>query len=270
MPETIIPNAQPLAVASRPGWVTRHARRLLMDRLDVLEGLDLTLIENETPVRLGQRREDSPPITLRVHDSRFYRDVLLGGHLGAAEAYIHGMWDCDNLTALIRVFARNLDQADHIEGGAARVIGWLARAWHHLNRNTLTGSKRNILAHYDIGNDFFQLFLDPTMTYSCALFDQPNLSLIQAQAAKYDRICRAIDLKEDDHLIEIGTGWGGFAIHAAHYYGARITTTTISDAQHEIAQDRIRRTGLEPIASPSSRKTTATSPAATTSSSRSR
>ncbi len=244
MPETIAPAFRSEPQATGSGWLTNAARRAVCDRLNRLRGVRLNLNENGTTVAFGQHEPSDAELTIDVHDAAFYRDVLFGGHLGAAESYVRGAWDCNDLVGLIRGFARHLDQADGLENGVARAAGWVARMAHLLRRNTLNGSRRNIHAHYDLGNDFFELFLDPSLTYSCAWFGQPGLSLQQAQAAKYDRICRAIALNADDHVIEIGTGWGGFAIYAASRCGARVTTTTISEAQHRLARERIERAGL--------------------------
>jgi cyclopropane-fatty-acyl-phospholipid synthase len=184
-------------------------------------------------------------VHLMVHDSRFYRRVALGGSLGAAESYIRGEWSTPDLTALLRLFVRNMPAADEMEGGLARVTAPLARLWHRLRSNSRVGSRKNIHAHYDLGNDFFDLFLDETMTYSCGIFESPEATMVEASRTKLDRICRKLDLRPDDHVLEIGTGWGSFAIHAAQHYGCRVTTTTISREQWELAGRRIREAGLE-------------------------
>lgn len=155
-----------------------------------------------------------------------------------------GHWRADDLTALMRLMLRNEDALAGMETGLARLSGPARRIAHWWHRNTRAGSRRNISAHYDLGNDFFRLMLDETMMYSCALFERPDMSLAEAQAAKLDRICRALELGPADHVVEIGTGWGGFAIHAAGRYGCRVTTTTISPSQFELAQERVRRAGL--------------------------
>jgi cyclopropane-fatty-acyl-phospholipid synthase len=132
-----------------------------------------------------------------------------------------------------------------MEKGLARLTAPVYKLYHHVRKNTKVGSRKNILAHYDLGNDFYALFLDETMTYSCAIFEQENSSLKQASEAKYDRICRKLQLAAGDRVIEIGTGWGGFAVHAARNYGVQVTTTTISDEQHQFARQRIKAAGLE-------------------------
>lgn len=216
--------------------VLRRLARLAHGRLVVRDGQNIReLGDPEAPLA----------VTLHVHDPRFYRALALGGHLGAAEAYLDGWWSTDDLTALVRLFARNRHLADGFENGwGARLVRPLRRAWHALRRNTRRGSRRNIVAHYDLGNAFFAEFLDETLTYSCNIFERPDTSLRDAAEAKYDRICRKLALRPDDHVLEIGTGWGGFALHAARRYGCRVTTTTISAEQHALARARVVAAGL--------------------------
>ncbi|MEO7727774.1 MAG: cyclopropane-fatty-acyl-phospholipid synthase family protein, partial [Burkholderiales bacterium] len=180
----------------------------------------------------------------RVHDPRFYSEVAFAGSIGAGEAYMQGYWSVDDLTALMRILLQNCAVMDGLETGLARFIAPLQKALHWTARNTHSGSRRNIAAHYDLGNDFFRTFLDPTMMYSSAVFERPEMTLEQASVAKLDRICRRLQLKPDDHVIEIGTGWGGFALHAAGRYGCRVTTTTISGEQHDLARERFAAAGL--------------------------
>jgi cyclopropane-fatty-acyl-phospholipid synthase len=183
--------------------------------------------------------------TITVRDPRFYRAVALGGTLGAAEAYMDGHWVVDDLTALVRIMIRSGEQATaRAERGLARLAAPALVLLHTVRRNTRTGARRNIASHYDLGNDFFELFLDPTLTYSSGIFERPDASMEQASIAKYDRICRKLRLSPSDHLLEIGSGWGGFALHAAGGYGCRVTTTTISREQLELATQRVREAGL--------------------------
>jgi cyclopropane-fatty-acyl-phospholipid synthase len=182
---------------------------------------------------------------LTVHDPRFYGRLVRGGSIGAAESYMDGDWSTDDLTTLIRILARDRSAADGLEQGIAK-LRWVAdRLQHLLRANTLTGSKRNIAAHYDLGNEFFATFLDPTMTYSCGVFATPDASLESASELKYDLICRKLELAGDDEVLEIGSGWGGFARHAARNYGCRVTTTTISARQYEFAARRLAEEGLD-------------------------
>jgi cyclopropane-fatty-acyl-phospholipid synthase len=182
--------------------------------------------------------------TINVHDARFYSELAFGGSIGAGEAYMQGYWSVDDLTALMRILLQNRDVLDGMEQGLARLVAPLQKVLHWTSRNTRDGSRRNIQAHYDLGNDFFQLFLDPTMMYSSAVFEQADMTLEQASIAKLDRICRKLDLKPGERVMEIGTGWGGFAMHAARHYGCYVTTTTISRQQHEFARSRIAAAGL--------------------------
>jgi len=179
-----------------------------------------------------------------VRDPRFYSAVVFGGSLGAAEAYIDGWWESGDLTAVIRLMARNRPAVGRLEAGLARLRSASARLEHALRPNTRRGSRRNIEAHYDLGNHLFARFLDETMTYSAAYFPTAGATLEEAQRAKLDRICRKLGLGPDDHVVELGTGWGSFAIHAARRYGCRVTTTTISPAQLEEARQRVEAAGL--------------------------
>ena len=151
---------------------------------------------------------------------------------------------CDDLTAVMRVMIGNMGVVDGMERGLARLGTPLRRALHWAARNSRRGSRRNIAAHYDLGNDFFRAFLDPSMMYSAALFERPGMTLEEAATAKLDRICRRLELKPGDHLLEIGAGWGGMALYAAAHYGCRVTTTTISQQQYDLARERIDAAGL--------------------------
>ncbi len=233
-----------VAVPSQDEQVGGAWRGLLLPRLAALEGI-LRVREGRTEVTLGRPAADGLAATLTVHRSRMWRRAALGGSVAAAEAYADGDWDADDLTSLIRLFARNDDTLVQLEGGLARLRAPLERAVHALRRNTRQGSRRNIAAHYDLGNEFFELMLDPSLTYSCAIFPRSEASLEEASTHKLDLLCRKLDLRPSDHLVEIGTGWGSMAIHAARRYGCRVTTTTISPNQHELATGRVRQAGLQ-------------------------
>jgi cyclopropane-fatty-acyl-phospholipid synthase len=217
-------------------------RRLVQRRLEGLHGGRVTLREGGSTMTWGEAGDLRARLTVRR--PRFYRRVALGGSLGAAESFLDGDWEADDLTALLRILARNLDRTDRLDRGPARAARLLARGVHALRRNTRRGSRRNIADHYDLGNDFFALFLDETMTYSCGVFETPSSTLKEASVAKLDRVCRKLGIGPEDHVLEIGTGWGSFAIHAAGRYGCRVTTTTISKEQHELAAQRVREAGL--------------------------
>ena len=185
-----------------------------------------------------------PAAHLHVKDSRFFRAIAFGGALGAAEAYLNGWWESDDLVALVQVLVRNRAALEGLERGLARLAKPFRALAHALRRNTREGSRRNIAAHYDLGNEFFRLFLDDTLAYSCGIFETPDASLHDASVAKFDRVCRLLELSSKDQLLEIGTGWGGFAMHAAREYGCHVTTATISKQQELLANQRIADAGL--------------------------
>ena len=183
----------------------------------------------------------SPQAELRamivVHDEGFYRRALFGGDVGMGEAFMDGDWSSPDLVSLVRLAVRNLDAVENGSRLFSAISSIADTVRHRLRGNTMSGSRRNISYHYDLGNDFYRLFLDSTMAYSCAYFQSIDDSLEQAQLNKYGGICRKLDLKAADHLLEIGTGWGGFASYAVQKYGCRITTTTISRRQHDYAKE---------------------------------
>ena len=200
-------------------------------------------------VETGRRRSFGPPAaelhaTVTIHDPAAWRG-LLRGSAGLGEAYVDGRWETDDLVSLIRIAARELRRPDGLRGAVAKPRGLLHRARRAVPENTRARARRHIAAHYDLGNDLFAAFLDQRMMYSCAYFPDPAASLEEAQLAKLERICRKLRLGPENHLLEIGTGWGGLAIHAAREHGCRVTTTTISHEQHELASRRVLEAGLE-------------------------
>ena len=215
----------------------------MLGRLSAIWIGHLRLVDGDEEILFGNEDEE-PGATIIVEDPAFYARIALRGGIGAAEAWMDGLFRAEDLTSAIRVIALNRKALDHLDGGPVSFLKPLLRVAHRLRRNDLEGSRRNIAAHYDLGNEFFELFLDPTLTYSSAIFDRPDVSLEQASIAKYDRLCRKLDLGPDDHLLEIGTGWGGMAIHAARTYGCRVTTTTISQEQYDLAKQRVAAAGL--------------------------
>jgi cyclopropane-fatty-acyl-phospholipid synthase len=225
--------------------VDRLARHLLHGRLARITAGRLTIAERTGRVSFGPGNAGAPDAELTVRDPRFYRGVLFGGHLGAVETYLDGWWETADLTAVVQLMVQNRAVLNSFEGGLARLAQPVRSAWHAMRRNTRSGSRRNIAAHYDLGNEFFAAFLDDTLTYSCGIFERPDMSLREASIAKYDRLCRKLALAPADHVMEIGTGWGGFALHAATTYGCRVTTTTISREQHRLATERVRTAGLD-------------------------
>ena len=220
-------------------------RRALLARLTGLERGQLTIAEPDGRHVFGRPGAgDEPTADIEVLDPQFWVDTAFGGSVGAGESYIRGHWRSADLTALVRLMIRNRALLGGLEGGLAQASGPLRRLLHWVNRNTRSGSRRNIAAHYDLGNDFFRLMLDPTLAYSCGIYPTPTSTLHEAQLAKFDAICRKLELRPSDELLEIGTGWGGLAIHAARHYGCRVTTTTISREQHASASAAIAAAGL--------------------------
>jgi cyclopropane-fatty-acyl-phospholipid synthase len=229
---------------TRPNPLGTVARRLVLSRMARLESGTLRIHEGEV-VHVFTGAAPGPAASLEVRDPAFYAELAYGGSVGAAESYMLGHWSTPDLTGLLRLLLVNRAALDSLEGGLARLSAPLRLLAHRLHANTRAGSRRNISAHYDLGNDFFELMLDETMMYSCALFERPEATLADASRAKLDLVCRKLGLGPDHHVLEIGTGWGGFALHAASRYGCRVTTTTISPSQYERARERVRLAGLD-------------------------
>ncbi|WP_286269381.1 SAM-dependent methyltransferase [Thalassotalea hakodatensis] len=228
-------------------WINKRCRDLVFSVLDKIQFGCVEVIQDSSTYRFPENRTNSESITgtIVVHDTSTYRDFVRGGSIGAAEAFIDGKWSSPNLTKVIQIFARAQQLTDELEKNASW-LGKLKNAiYHRFNRNSQQGSKRNILAHYDLGNELYSRFLDPEMVYSAAIYPSEKASLAEAQKHKLDTICQRLSLHETDHLLEIGTGWGGLAVHAAMHYGCKVTTTTISDAQHAYATEKIKALGLE-------------------------
>jgi len=223
---------------------TRIARRIIFVLLHGTRHGTLEVLEGERTYAFGEHCDGGPAVRVVVHDRRVYR-ALLHASLGLGEAYADGWFDCSDLPELARLAALNMPATDRWRRLLRPVVALPQTALHWLGRNTPSRSRRQIAAHYDLGNDLFGLMLDETMTYSCAIFEQPGASLREAQIAKLDRICAKLRLTAADHVLEIGTGWGGFAIHAASHYGCRVTTTTISAEQLALARKRVHAAGLE-------------------------
>jgi cyclopropane-fatty-acyl-phospholipid synthase len=229
-----------------PSALARLGRKLLLKQFAELRDGELRLIEsNGDTHHFGARtaRLDIS-VTLRVHHAQLFADAAFGGTVGAGEAYIRGLWECDDLTGLVRLFVANRAVMDGLDNRWALVSRPFLKLFHWWHRNSRQGSAKNIAAHYDLGNALYEVMLDPTMAYSCAIFDAAETTLEQAQRAKFDAVCRKLQLQPGDRVIEIGTGWGGLAMHAAQHYGAHVTTTTISREQHDYAREQIDRHGL--------------------------
>jgi len=225
----------------------RLLRRLLLARMEGMRHGRLVIDDPLGRVTLGQSMDAHADLVvhIRVDDLAFYRAVATNGSVGAGEAFMDGLWRCDDMVGLVRLLVRNRDRLDSMESGMARAGGFAMKSWHALRRNTREGSRRNIAAHYDLGNEFFGLFLSPDLMYSSALWEAADDTLEAASTRKLDRVCQWLDLKPGDRVIEIGTGWGGFAVHAARHYGCHVTTTTISREQHALATVRVEEAGLD-------------------------
>jgi cyclopropane-fatty-acyl-phospholipid synthase len=222
----------------------RLARRLVLRVLRGTRGGELRLLEGGNRLTFGASDEARPlRAVVQVQSPRMYR-ALLRGSTGLAESYMDGDWDCADLVALVRLAALNVRWFDRLRKLLTPVLVPLQRWARWLRRNTVGRARRQIAAHYDLGNELFALFLDPTMMYSCAIFESPSATLEQASLAKLQRVCAKLALRPEDHVLEIGTGWGGFAVYAAEHYGCRVTTTTISREQQAFAQARVQQAGL--------------------------
>ncbi|HXD55571.1 MAG TPA: cyclopropane-fatty-acyl-phospholipid synthase family protein [Solirubrobacteraceae bacterium] len=220
------------------------SRRIVLRALSGLRGGELELREGSERIVLGELDPVRPlRATIEVRSPRFYRH-LLRGSVGLCESYMDGLWECDDLVAMTRIAALNVSGLDRLRRIFAPVLVPVQRWARFLVRNTPGRARRRIEAHYDLGNELFGLFLDETMMYSCAVFERPEADLREASLAKLERICRRLQLQPEDHVLEIGTGWGGFACYAAERYGCRVTTTTISREQHAYATERVRAAGL--------------------------
>ncbi|MDF1583187.1 MAG: cyclopropane-fatty-acyl-phospholipid synthase family protein [Methyloprofundus sp.] len=227
-----------------PSKLDLFLRRSLLEKLAHITGAHISLTDPLGYYELGSGSAATLRAEITVSDLNFYRKLALGGSIGAAEAYMDKLWQADDLTKVIQIMVRNRDLLDSMEGGLATLANKLLTFWHQRNQNTTAGSRKNIAAHYDLGNDFFELFLDQHGMYSSGTFHSTDMSLEQASSAKLERICQKLDLQATDHLIEIGTGWGGFAAYAAQNYGCKITTTTISVEQFNAAEQRMRHAGV--------------------------
>ena len=227
-------------------WLDRLARKAVHKHLTALEKGEIVLREGKIEYYFGKKTPDCRLcVTIDVFDLRFYSDIAFAGSVGAGEAYMQRFWTCSDLTVLVRLLLINRHVLDNMDGSLSRLKAPIHKLMHWFNRNTRNGSRRNIEAHYDLGNDLFEQFLDPTMMYSSAYYQTPTMSLDQAAIAKLDRICLKLELTPQDHVLEIGTGWGGFAIHAARHYGCHVTTTTISRQQYELVCNRVKQAGLQ-------------------------
>lgn len=235
------------AMERGPGIDSRFARKTFLKVLKRLESGRLEFIEPD-----GQRTVRGPDpegselhARVTVHDPIFWKLALTGGSAGVGEAFMDGVWTTDDLARLIRIFARNEPTLRSWGQGMRRFTASIQKAWLWARRNSIQQAKENISEHYNLGNEFFASFLDPLMMYSCAIYPRADSTLEEASRFKLDHICRKLGLSPNDRVLEIGTGWGSFAVVAARDYGAQVTTITISEEQFTYVQQRIRDEGLE-------------------------
>jgi cyclopropane-fatty-acyl-phospholipid synthase len=229
-------------IAKAPSCIDRLAKQMVFRLLGAMQFGQIVIKDGAKRWTFGTDETLAAHITVR--DSSFYRQVVFGGSIGAGEAYVDHLWDVDDLAVLSRIMVLNMGLLDRMERG----LGWIQQIFrlvgHAVNHNSRKGSKRNILAHYDLGNEMYRTFLDPTMMYSSAIYPSATSTLEEASHHKLETVCKKLELRPTDRVIEIGSGWGGFAIHAARHYGCHVTTTTISDAQYAEAMSRIGAAGL--------------------------
>ena len=228
-----------------PGWAARVTRGRILSRIAGLPCGQISIedADGKHTVGNGGDRADLQA-HIRVHHEGFYQALASSGSVGAAEAWVRGHWSSPDLLQVVRLMAANVDVLNRMDDASSFLDRIGLRVLHALKRNSKDGSRRNIEAHYDLGNAMFEQFLDPTMMYSSAIFPHANSTLEEASVAKLERVCQTLRLRPSDHLVEIGTGWGGMALHAARNYGCRVTTTTISREQHDFAVKRIAEAGL--------------------------
>jgi cyclopropane-fatty-acyl-phospholipid synthase len=226
-------------------WLQARAKKLFFRSLQNLNGGFLEVVCPEETYTFGEAEAELRAMAV-IHDERFFTRALTGADIGMGESYMDGDWTTPDLVALVRVAVRNLRLLDAEHKFLSGIRAMASRLQHRFRANTIAGSRRNIRAHYDLGNDFYRLFLDSEMLYSCGYFRNRHDSLEIAQSEKLDRACRKLQIGPGDRVLEIGCGWGSFAIHAARNYGARVTGVTISPAQYEYATERVKRTDVMP------------------------
>jgi cyclopropane-fatty-acyl-phospholipid synthase len=233
----------------RANWISKRLRitqRIFFKLLAKIQFGKITISDSSgTAVFSGIEGSDTHHVHVTINQMQAYKKILFHGSTGASESYMHHEWDVDDLIKLIEIVIKNEEIFANIEGPFVKIFNYLQRCIGAQRENDITKAKQNIIAHYDLGNDFFKLFLDPSMMYSCALYEPERISLEQASMKKLETICQQLQLKPTDHVLEIGTGWGGFAIYAARKYGCKITTTTISDKQYAYVKREIEHLGLQ-------------------------
>lgn len=228
-------------------------KKLVLSSLNGMKLGSLRIVEPDgQQIILGNPNSDYPNFTgglIKVNRSDFYKRCVLYGDIGFAESYMDGDWETEDIVSVLSWLLLNIDNNPSVSGSKSKtkklnLLSFINRIFHRLRENTIVGSKKNIVAHYDLGNDFYKLFLDETMTYSSGIFVSEESSLKESQIAKYDSLCKMLHLKEGLHILEIGSGWGGFSIYAAKNYRCKVTTVTISNEQFAYAKKRIQQEGL--------------------------
>ncbi|MCX7091653.1 MAG: cyclopropane-fatty-acyl-phospholipid synthase [Legionellales bacterium] len=223
----------------------RFCKKIFLNLLDDITYGFIEIQDHESSYAFGREDEKNDLFaSITINNPSAYKAIVLGGSVGAGKSYIDGDWDSDDLQKLITLFIKNESVFNNIESPIARFLGFIRTINYKLKLNSISRAKENILAHYDLGNDFFKLILDPSMMYSCALYTPAGISLEEAAEKKNQAICTALQLKPGDHILEIGTGWGGFACYAAKKYGCKVTTTTISEKQYIYVKEKITQLGL--------------------------
>lgn len=248
MPESIATLSE-VGRSARHNPLTRFFRRAMIGALEEISWGSITVRDGDWEGRAGNPSGAGPAVTVEVRNPWAWAYLALGADIGAGQGYFTGMWDTPDLRTLLRILARNQSAMRRLERDWTAVSFPLYRLLHRLRSNTRRGSQRNIAAHYDLSNEFFRTFLDDRMLYSSAVYPAPGASLEEAQHEKIDRICRNLDLRPGEELLEIGSGWGGFAIHAAAKYGARVTTITLSREQHDHATEAVRAARMDHLVS---------------------
>ena len=228
---------------NKNSFLGKFFKKNVLNKFNQLENGYIKIVHGEDIFEVGNNKNNLK-CKINIHNIDFYVFLGSGGLLGATEAYAAGLWSCSDLVVLTQIMVRNQNLMSNLDSGIAKLIVPINKLIHYTKRNTVLGSKKNILAHYDLGNDFYQLWLDQTMTYSCGYFENKDTSLKDASIKKLDMICKKLNLTDKDSILEIGTGWGSFAIHAAKNYGCKITTTTISDEQYRYTKNLIEELNL--------------------------
>jgi cyclopropane-fatty-acyl-phospholipid synthase len=237
MRDEIIPHKKSI------NFLCHFFRKKVFQVLNQIQHGQITIQDGDNIYSFGEKSDSTVHIT--VHDPHFYQSVVLGGSIGAAESYILGEWTSSNLSNFIRLMTKNIALTNNLESGLSIISVLISKIYHFFRSKYISMSRRNIHYHYDLSNDFFKLFLDKSMMYSSAIFPTKTSTLETASEFKLKTICDKLELTQKDHLLEIGTGWGGFAIYAAKHYDCHVTTTTISEAQYQYALQKIKENGLE-------------------------